>query len=94
VGRVAWARPWGRGRGRARGEASWERDARGEREEWKGERETRWEKHREGGGAVQEEPGAARPAPRVRELGLNGPARLVFFSFFLFPFLISKYIFK
>jgi hypothetical protein len=62
-----------------------------------GERETGWEKHREGGDAVQEEPGAARPAPRVRELGLNGLARLVFFFFFLFflfPFLILKYIFK
>jgi hypothetical protein len=55
-----------------------------EREEWKGERENVWEKHREGGSAVQEEPGAARPAPRVRELGLNGPARLVFFFFFSF----------
>jgi hypothetical protein len=50
------------------------------------ERETRWEKHREGGGVVQEEPGAARSAPRVRELGLNGPARLVFFLFFSFFF--------
>jgi hypothetical protein len=48
------------------------------------ERENVWEKHREGGSAVQEEPGAARPAPRVRELGLNGPARLVFFFFFFY----------